>query len=57
MLSEILEYRSDLVVAIHELYFHRRDYLIWKAYGTVRPIDVLTSDGVPTVSLYRRPSR
>ena len=47
--------RSDLAVVIHELHFNRHDYLIWKAYGTVRPIDVLTSDGVPIVSLYRRP--
>jgi hypothetical protein len=49
--------RSDLAVVIHELHFHRHDYLIWKSYGTVRPIDVLTSDGVPIVSLYRRPPR
>jgi len=40
---------------IHELHFNRHDYLIWKAYGTLRPIAVLTSDGVPIVSLYRRP--
>jgi len=49
--------RSDLAVVIHELHFNRHDYLIWNAYGTVRPIDVLTADGVPIVSLYRRPSR
>ncbi len=46
--------RSDLAVVIHELHFNRHDYLIWKAYGTVRPIDVLTAHGVPIVSLYRR---
>ncbi|HEX3764625.1 MAG TPA: glycosyltransferase family 39 protein [Kofleriaceae bacterium] len=49
--------RSDLAVVIHELHFNRHDYLIWKSYGTVRPVDVLTSDGVPIVSLYRRPPR
>ena len=49
--------RSDLAVVIHERHFNRHDYLIWKAYGTVRPIDVLTTDGVPIVSLYRRPAR
>jgi hypothetical protein len=49
--------RSDLAVVIHELHFNRHDYLIWKSYGTVRPIDVLTADGVPIVSLYRRPPR
>jgi 4-amino-4-deoxy-L-arabinose transferase-like glycosyltransferase len=48
---------SDLAVVIHELHFNRHDYLIWKAYGTLRPIAVLTSDGVPIVSLYRRPGR
>jgi len=48
---------SDLAVVIHELHFNRHDYLIWKSYGTVRPIAVLTSDGVPIVSLYRRPGR
>lgn len=49
--------RSDLAVVIHELHFNRHDYLIWKSYGTVQPIDVLTSDGVPIVSVYRRPTR
>jgi hypothetical protein len=48
---------SELAVVIHELHFNRHDYLIWKAYGTLRPIAVLTSDGVPIVSLYRRPPR
>ena len=46
--------RSELAVVIHELHFNRHDYLIWSAYGTVQPIDVVTSDGVPIVSLYRR---
>lgn len=47
--------RSQLALVIHELHFRRHDYLIWKSYGTVRPIYVLRSDGVPIVSLYRRP--
>jgi hypothetical protein len=46
--------RSDLAVVIHELHFNRHDYLIWKAYGTIAPIYVLTSDGVPIASIYRR---
>jgi hypothetical protein len=29
--------------------------LIWQAYGTVAPAFVLTLDGVPLVSVYRRP--
>ena len=47
--------RSQLAIVLHELHFNRHDYLIWQAYGTVRPIYVLRSDGVPIVSVYRRP--
>jgi hypothetical protein len=46
---------SQLAIVVHELHFNRHDYMIWKAYGTVQPIDVLRADGVPIVSLYRRP--
>jgi 4-amino-4-deoxy-L-arabinose transferase-like glycosyltransferase len=46
--------RSQLAFVIHELHFNRHDYLIWRSYGTVQPIYVLRSDGVPIVSLYRR---
>jgi 4-amino-4-deoxy-L-arabinose transferase-like glycosyltransferase len=46
--------RSDLAVVIHELHFNRHDYLIWNSYRTVQPIEVVTSDGVPIVSIYRR---
>jgi Dolichyl-phosphate-mannose-protein mannosyltransferase len=49
--------RSQLALVIHELHFRRHDYLIWKSYGTVRPVYILCSDGVPIVSLYRRPAR
>src|SRR5262249_35841719 len=38
--------RSQLAIVIHELHFSRHDYLIWQAYGTVRPIYVLRADGV-----------
>jgi hypothetical protein len=47
--------RSKLAFVIHELHFNRHDYLIWSTYGTVQPIHVVCSDGVPIVSLYRRP--
>jgi 4-amino-4-deoxy-L-arabinose transferase-like glycosyltransferase len=47
--------RSQLAIVIHERHFNRHDYLIWSAYGTVRPIYVLRADGVPIVSVYRRP--
>jgi hypothetical protein len=45
---------SQLALVIHEKHFNRHDYLIWKAYGTVQPMFVLRSDGVPIVSVYRR---
>jgi 4-amino-4-deoxy-L-arabinose transferase-like glycosyltransferase len=47
--------RSQLAIVIHERHFNRHDYLIWSAYGTVRPIYVLRTDGVPIVTIYRRP--
>jgi hypothetical protein len=31
------------------------DYAIWAAYGTTSPAYVLTHDGVPIVSVYKRP--
>jgi hypothetical protein len=46
---------SQWAMVIHELHFNRHDYLIWDAYKTVRPVFVLRFDGVPIVSLYRRP--
>jgi len=47
--------RSQLAIVIHERHFNRHDYLIWSAYGTVQPIYVLVTHGVPIVSVYRRP--
>jgi hypothetical protein len=46
---------SQLAFVVHELHFNRHDYLIWNSYGTVQPVFVLRSDGVPIVSVYRRP--
>ena len=48
--------RSQLAIVVHELHFRRHDYMIWDAYGTVQPIYVLTTDGVPIVSVYARPT-
>lgn len=47
--------KSQLAVVLHERHFNRHDYLIWRSYGTVQPIFVLRSAGVPIASLYRRP--
>ncbi len=49
--------RSELAIVVHELHFNRHDYMIWKSYGTVQPVFVLRADGVPIVSVYRRPHR
>jgi 4-amino-4-deoxy-L-arabinose transferase-like glycosyltransferase len=46
---------SQLALVIHEKHFNRHDYLIWNSYGTVQPVFVLRADGVPIVSVYRRP--
>jgi hypothetical protein len=46
---------SKLAIVIHERHFNRHDYMIWKSYGTTRPIFVLRADGVPIVSVYKRP--
>lgn len=46
--------RARLAIVVHELHFNRHDYLIWDAFGTVQPVFVLTTDGVPIVSVYAR---
>ncbi len=46
---------SQRALVIHEKHFNRHDYMIWKSYGTVQPMFVLRADGVPIVSVYRRP--
>jgi hypothetical protein len=48
---------SDLAIVVHELHFNRHDFMIWKAYGTVQPVFVLRADGVPIVSVYKRPAK
>ena len=45
---------SELAIVVHELHFNRHDYMIWKEYGTVQPVFVLRSRGVPLVTVYRR---
>jgi hypothetical protein len=47
--------KSEYALVIHEKHFNRHDYLVWKTYGTVQPMFVLRSHGVPIVSLYKRP--
>jgi hypothetical protein len=46
---------SKYAIVIHEKHFNRHDYMIWQSYRTVQPVFVLRADGVPIVSVYRRP--
>jgi 4-amino-4-deoxy-L-arabinose transferase-like glycosyltransferase len=46
---------SKYAIVIHEKHFNRHDYMIWQSYGTAQPIFVLRADGVPIVSVYKRP--
>ena len=39
----------------HELHMNEVDYQIWVAYGSPSPVFVLRHDGVPFVSIYKRP--
>ena len=49
--------RSDAQIALvqHELHMNEVDYSIWTAFGTVAPAYIVEHDGVPIVSVYRRP--
>jgi hypothetical protein len=39
----------------HELHMNEVDYTIWGAYGVDAPVYVVQHDGVPIVSVYRKP--
>jgi 4-amino-4-deoxy-L-arabinose transferase-like glycosyltransferase len=39
----------------HELHMNEVDYSIWVAYGTDAPAYIVEHDGVPIVSVYKRP--
>jgi hypothetical protein len=44
-----------LALVQHELHMNEVDYSIWVALGTDAPAYVVTHDGVPIVSIYKRP--
>ncbi|MGH7436285.1 MAG: ArnT family glycosyltransferase, partial [Polyangiaceae bacterium] len=46
---------SQLAIVQHELHMNEVDYSIWEAYKTTAPVYVVTHDGVPIDSVYRRP--
>jgi 4-amino-4-deoxy-L-arabinose transferase-like glycosyltransferase len=45
---------SQAALVIHERHFNKYEYMIWNAYGHLRPAHVLTLDGVPLVTVYLR---
>jgi hypothetical protein len=46
---------SDIAMVIHEKHFNKYEYWIWDFYGTTRPQLVLDDEGVPIVTVYKRP--
>jgi hypothetical protein len=46
--------QSDFALVHHELHMAEVDFQIWSAYGTTKPVYVLSYDGVPIVSVYKR---
>lgn len=46
---------ADIAIVHHEQHINEVDYNIWTEYGTAAPEYVLTHDGVPIISVYRRP--
>jgi hypothetical protein len=46
---------SQFAIVQHELHMNEVDYSIWEAYKTTAPVYVVTHDGVPIDSVYRRP--
>jgi Dolichyl-phosphate-mannose-protein mannosyltransferase len=46
---------SQIALVEHELHMNEVDYSIWTAFGSVTPSYLVLHDGVPIVSVYRRP--
>ena len=46
---------SQIALVQHELHMNEVDYSIWTAFGSVTPSYIVLHDGVPIVSVYRRP--
>lgn len=46
---------ADYVLVHHENHFAEVDFQAWMLEGTVRPVHVLTYDGVPIISVYENP--
>jgi hypothetical protein len=48
---------SEYAIIHHELHMNEVEYQVWVAYGTVAPAYIVRYDGVPIVSIYKRPDR
>ena len=48
-------HEAQIALVQHELHMSEVDYSIWTALGTVTPTYIVEHDGVPIVSVYRRP--
>jgi 4-amino-4-deoxy-L-arabinose transferase-like glycosyltransferase len=46
--------QSDFAIVHHEKHMAEVDFQIWSAYGTTKPAYVLSYDGVPIISVYKR---
>jgi hypothetical protein len=46
---------AQIALVQHELHMNEVDYSIWTAFGDPSPAYVVAHDGVPIVSIYRRP--
>ncbi|HEX2735687.1 MAG TPA: glycosyltransferase family 39 protein [Polyangiaceae bacterium] len=46
---------SKIAIYHHEQHMSRVEHQIWVDYGSVKPVDVGTFDGVPVIWLYKRP--
>jgi hypothetical protein len=47
---------SDYAIIHHELHMIETEVNIWTVYGTTSPEYVVTHDGVPIISVYKRPA-
>ena len=47
---------SDLALVHYERHFVEVDFQAWTAYQTVQPVEVLTYEGVPLITVYERAS-
>jgi hypothetical protein len=48
-------HESQIALVQHELHMNEVDYATWTAFGTDAPAYIVEHDGVPMVSIYRRP--